>query len=216
MMIRFLCPLLILAGALNDTGYAQPPLESLSDDAMAAVTARDGIAVDLEFRWNASWSGGAVSSIACPTAVQSPFGTPDCRLALQFNDRAGAWLVIKDYFGVLKLNDLLLDARVTPATPSGWCDADCQARAPAGLVTESRPVLALSYGRSGISNDSAYYGDAFFYLNASRITAEFGAQGYLADAISGSTIGLRMADGPDGINGPAQIRFDGQMQIFGY
>lgn len=212
--MNLLKPFCLIAPLLAASPLAA--LEPLADEHMAQVIAREGIAVDLTFRWNAQWNGGAVSRIDCPTSAQAPNGTPDCRLALQFNDRDDTWLVLKDYYGVFQLDNVQLNAATTPAAASGFCDADCQARWPVGVDPDNQPVLQFSYRRDGITADSAYYGDSVFFLNASRVTAEFGPQGYLNDAVSGSALGLRMADGPGGVNGPAQIRFDGQMQIFGY
>lgn len=209
-------PMLFAAIGFVAMPASSPALEPLDDAHMADVVAREGVAMDLTLRWNAQWSGGAVTPINCPTSAQVTNGTPDCRLALQFNDRTDTWLVLKEYYGVIQLNAVQLDAARTPAGPSGLCDTDCQVRWPAGVSPYNKPSLQFSYRRDGIAENSAYYGDSALFLNASRVTAEFGAQGYLDDAVSGSALGLRMADGPNGSNGPAQIRFDGQMQIFGY
>jgi len=191
-------------------------LEPLDDGALAGVSGGEGIAVNVEFLINADRAGSTITPLSCPDGSAHPNGAPDCRLALQFNDRPGTWLVLKNYYGLFSLNRVWLDSEQTPATASGYCDAACQARFPSGFDANNRPVVQLSYDHSALAANAAFYGDGEVFLNVDRISAEFGATGYLLNDVTGSALGLRVADGPGGANGPARLRFDGRMQMYGY
>ena len=184
----------------------------LTDEALSRVQGREGIALNLEVTVNAYLD----QQTDTVTAIPCPAGVPDCRLSLEFNDMDGAWLVLKEYYGAFSLNRVWLDANRTPTTASGLCDAACQARYPGGFDALDRPVVQLSYDHSDIGLAAAYYGDGNLFLNVGRITAEFGASGYLSDSVSGSVLGLRISDSSAPGSASAQMRFDGRMQLYGF
>lgn len=195
-------------------------LTPLSEDAMSRVAGGEGIAMTLELGINASISGNSVTPIACPAQ------TADCRLALQFNDRSGIWVVIKNYYGLIRLKKVWIDAAVTPATPSLYAGNPYLVSGGSPVTALNSPVVQLSYDHSSLTNPlTSFYDDASYYVSMGRISAEFDSPmppaavttpGYLANATPGSVIGLRVADGPNGVNGAAQIRFDGKMQMYGF
>lgn len=187
-------------------------LMPLSDQDLSAVGGGEGIALNVAFTINAflDQDTDTITPIPCPA------GVPDCRLALEFNDMDGAWLVLKDYYGAFSLNRVWLDASRTPSVASGFCDSACQARFPGGFDTNDRPVVQLSYDHSDIGLGAAYFGDGNLFLEVGRITAEFGSNGYLTDNVSGSVLGLRVSDSSAPGTASAQIRFDGRMQLYGF
>ena len=213
-MIRsaIMAPLLFV-GALAGAGGMLP----LDDASMAGVTGREGIGLNMEFLINTDIAGdGSIIHHTCPTfSASAPNGTPDCRIALRFNDRDDSWLVLKNYHGVLRFNKAQLDASRTDSTPSGYCDADCSARFGAGFDPDDRLSFQLTYDHTGVADNTAYYGDFDLYLNL-KMAAEFGATGYLDDNTTGTALGFRAADGPNASNGAAQMRFDGTMKMYGY
>lgn len=186
------------------------PLQVLSDTDMADVSGREGIAMNIGWHINATLSGSTVTKVPCSVP------TTECRLGLSFADRPGIWLVMKDYYGIIALNAVWIDAATSPATNSVHYDAS---RFPVGYSPNNKPMIQLSYDHSSLGASQAYYGDALYYLHAGRVTAEFdsgGTPGYLRNSVTGAPLSLRAADGPNGINGPAQIRFDGKMQMYGF
>jgi hypothetical protein len=195
-------------------------LTALSEDDMSRVTGGEGIAMTLELGINASISGNDVTPIACPAQ------TADCRLALQFNDRSGIWAVIKDYYGLIRLKKVWIDAAVTPGSPSAYAGNPYLISGGSPVTALDSPVVQLSYDHSSLTNPlTSFYDDASLYLNMGRVTAEFDSPmppatlttpGYLANTVPGSVIGIRVADGPNGVNGAAQMRFDGKMQMYGF
>jgi hypothetical protein len=197
-------------------------LEPLADDVLAGVSARESVAINLQFSANADLlPNGQVNHLACPTSAQHPLGTPDCRWGLAFNDLDEAWLVVKGYYMAFRLDRVRLSSDRTGAVASGLCNAACAARfSNNSFNPNDMPVLQLGFDHFGVKPlGEAYYGDAMLYLRAERVMAEFddaGTEGFFLNNVPGAAISIRMADGPNGINGAAQMRLDGRLQIYGY
>lgn len=204
-----LIPALCLLASTSALSQGMTPI---SDEGLAAIDAQEGIALNVDFVVNAylDKDTGIATPIACPA------GVPDCRLALEFNDMDGAWLILKDYYGAFSLNSVWMDANTTQSSASGLCDSDCQARFPGGFNANNRQVVQFSYDHSDIGLGAAFYGDGDLFYEIGRITAEFGSNGYLTDNVTGSTLGVRISDSSDPGNAAAQIRFDGRMQLYGF
>lgn len=216
--------LLILYVPVNVFGADQMAL--MNDEELSGVSARQGIALNFEMLINATLNAaGNVVPDNCPTSALVASGTPDCRFALQFNGIDNAWLVVKEYYGLFKFNEVHVDGVRTQDSASGYCDSACQARFGVGFDPDDRPAIQLSYDHSDLGSNAAFYNDAEIFLNVGKVAAEFNqtdpggniiVPGYLRDETPGSAIGLRMADGINGSGGPAQIRFDGNMMMYGY
>ena len=187
-------------------------LTPMTDASLADISGGEGIALNVAFTVNAYLD----TTTDTVTAINCPPGVPDCRLALEFNDMDGAWLVLKDYYGAFSLNRVWLDAKRTPSVASGYCDSACQNRFPVGFSANDRPVVQLSYDHSDIGLNAAYYDDGNLFYEIGRITAEFGSTAYLTDDISGSVLGVRVSDSSAPGTASAQVRFDGRMQLYGY
>ena len=186
-------------------------MAALSESDMADVSGQEGVAMNLEMAINANVSGASVTPIACPA------NTADCRLALQFNDRTDQWIVMKEYYGLIRLNKVWVDAANTPNAYTIYTNNGAALNPYlAGYDPRNKPVVQLSYDHSSLGAATSFYGDAALFLNVSRMTMEFGSTGYLNNAVTGSALALRIADGPNGVNGAAQIRFDGKMQMSGF
>lgn len=196
-------------------------MEPLSDDSMAGVTGRESVALNFQFNVNSEINAttGAVTHKSCPTAAEHSSGTPDCRWGLAFNDLENTWVVLKGYYLGFRLDRVRLSSERTNNTPSGLCDAACVARF-GGASFNDKPVLQLGFDHFGSKSlAEAYYGDAMLYLRAERVMAEFddgGNEGFMLNNVPGAAVSIRMADGPNGINGAAQMRLDGRLQIYGY
>lgn len=215
--------LLALAG-IGNAGAGE--MAELSETDLSGVAGQAGIAMNVEWAINASASGSTVTPVACPTSAMHANGTPECRIALEFADRAGIWLVMKNYYGLVRLNKVWVDAARTRSTASGYSNAASVARFPVAFNPNNLPAVQLSYDHSALAATTSFYGDAEMFLNVGRLTAEFdcapsgapvvcgtATPGYLRDAVTGTPLSLRVADGA---NGTAQIRFDGKMQMYGF
>lgn len=208
--------IMILAGVSSSALAGD--MQALSEDALSSISGQEGIAMNLEIAINSTVSGNTVTPTACPA------NTADCRLAFQLNDRTNQWIVLKDYYGLIRLNKVWLDAATSDASASAYVYSSASDpvlvavpnRFPSGINFYSQPMVQLSYDHSSLGASTSFYGDAAIYLNASRMTMEFGTTGYLNNAVTGSALALKMADGPNAVNGAAQIRFDGKMQMSGF
>ena len=210
-----------LAVAAFASMTATHALEPLSDDMMADVTGQESVALNFQFKVNSEMNAttGAVTHKSCPTDAEHSLGTPDCRWGLAFNDLEDTWLVLKVYYLGFRLDRVRLSSERTQNTASGLCDTKCAARF-GGASFNDKPVLQLGFDHFGEKSlGEAYYGDAMLYLRAERVMAEFdagGTEGFMLNDVPGAAVSIRMADGPNGINGAAQMRLDGRMQIYGY
>lgn len=232
--------LLLAAGLWPASAVAELPMESLTDEAMEEVSAQQGIALNLEFRINAKADGQPVDSSECPT-VGALTGGASCRVALALPDLAGAWIVLKGFRGLNKLNNIRLDATTFGgnsvyrdlATYMGGYDPNNK---PAIQLTAGNWATALAAGASAYNTylNTGTYQDFTTALSIERLSVEFDSgavPGYLRDAIPGAPLSMRLAHGnglvpdpnnpPDVMfgpytNDPARIRLDGRLQVHGF
>ena len=95
-------------------------LHALDDSDLAGETAQSGIAMDLILQVNADTSGNPLVSMGSCTGLNN-----GCRMAFQFHNRSsggGEWVVWKDFFGVLKMNNVWLDAAQSSSSASPYPD----------------------------------------------------------------------------------------------
>lgn len=115
----------LLLFGLFPASYAD--LIAIQDKELQGITGRAGISVGLELDINSEVSGSFIESDGSGGFAISPFngscgqglsnaafyssGTAgSCRLAIEFANRANEWLVLKDYFGGIRVDNLFLDA----------------------------------------------------------------------------------------------------------
>lgn len=218
-MTRQLAFLLIgLAASLVHAGG----LQALDDQQLAEVVARDGAALDLELRINADANAQPLASLNSCSGIGNP-----CVLALQFDNRlsgGGEWLVLKDFYTVVRLNDLLIDGTETPPSSSPFADPrrflsqdgqTCLTGQGSGGATptctaNSLPALKLGFPDSG----SAFNADIELALNIGRASVQFGPEGFLPSSDNGrSFLGLRINDR---IHDTGQLRVGGSLSVFGF
>lgn len=205
-------------------------MQFLDDAEMGEVTGQAGIAVDLELRINTDESFNPLANL------DHCFGPAnDCRMAFQFHNRnsgGGEWIVWKDFYATLKIDDLWIDAGQTPTTASGFQDDTTSNRFISGttggcLLDSSLPAQNCYQGALGLPMLSLTFNQPLeLFLNLGAVAVEYGEQGYLLDAQS-AALGVRIADtGTDGAfpdNGlsygnihPATIKIGGSMGLYGF
>lgn len=237
MILRMLVSslLLSLAGVVAAGPFA--PGSELSDREMGNVSGGEGIILDVYLRNN-------VTDTFVPSCV-AKVGTPnDCRLALEFADRPGVYLVWKEFYGTLRLKEIRLDAHTFPATNTIYRDdnrfkditlSTCliPGKPLASCNPASTPALKFTYPGTDAQN---VYDDFLTLLNIGRAWLEFDQAspfipGYNRDTTLNSVYALRLGDSsgtnwvpdpdnPPNIklsnNTPAQMRFWGQAYVFGF
>jgi hypothetical protein len=200
------------SGGVFSAGMSTGKMQPLDDASMAAIEGRSGIQLTLRLRNNVSVSG---TPIGCS-------GTPNpCRLGLEFADRSGIWLMLKDYYGSFSINDIRLEGSTLPVVNTGYQDStrflanDLTTCLIPGCDPRGRQALNIFYpGNKG----AGVYNDLTFFANVGRVALEFdngSIPGYQRDAATGSVLGFRAADSA-GLNSPNRARIEGNAYVFGY
>jgi hypothetical protein len=157
-------------------------MTELADEELADVDARTGIAVDLSLRINMQENG---TVLPCPVAGVAT----DCRLALSLSRRDGMWTVVKDFHGLVSLNNVWLDGTNLPAN---WTAQTSNGTVPnpalGGFDPRNKPSVQLSSGawqaaRAGTASalnlylNADMYNELAVYMNIGQISAEFNCGG---------------------------------------
>jgi hypothetical protein len=189
-------------------------MQQLTDDALADVVAQEGVQLTLRLRNNVDTANNPINC----TGILNP-----CRMGIEFSGREGIWLMLKDYYGFLEINDIRLESGMLPSTSTGYQDPD-RFLSLAGdcLITACDPrglrAVRVSYP---FNKGAGEYNDFNIFINIGRVALEFDnasnplEPGYMRDAASGSVLGFRMSDST-ALNAPSRSRFDGTAYVFGF
>ncbi|MGB1221600.1 MAG: hypothetical protein ACPG43_08670 [Alcanivoracaceae bacterium] len=197
-------------------GHAQAfdPAAALTDQELSAVTGREGVVLDIALRNNVAEDG---SVIGCTGTLN------DCRIGLEFADRDGIWLMLKEFYGTFRIRDIRVDIATLPTTQTAYANEErfkstsgsCLLGSLATCVPTGQRAVKYTYpGADGVG----VYDDLFTFINIGRAALEYdsgGTPGYMRDAATGSVFGFRMSDSR-GVNAPAQGRFIGEAYVFGF
>ncbi|MCK0154865.1 hypothetical protein MWU49_14180 [Alcanivorax sp. S6407] len=191
-------------------------LQPLDDQEMAHIAgqAGQGMQLTLMLRNNVDASG---NPIGCTSGGLNP-----CRMGFELSARDGIWLMLKDYYGELQINDLRIDNATLPASNTSHYDAsrflsvegDC-------LIAGCNPTGLLSLRtRYPFHKDVGIYNDLNLFTNIGRVALEYddtvnNIPGYMRDAATGSVLGFRASDS-QALNAPANMRFEGEAYVFGF
>ena len=202
--------LLMFPGAYGDS------LAPLADNEMALIAgqAGEGVQLTLLLRNNVNAQG---NPIGCNNGGLNP-----CRMGVEFSDREGIWLMLKDYYGELQINDLRIDSAPLPTINTPYLDPErFESVAGECLIDNCNPggMLAL---RTYYPFNKAVgaYNDLNLFTNIGRVALEYddtvnAILGYMRDAASGSVLGFRATDSR-ALNAPANMRFEGVSYVFGF
>ncbi|WP_146026893.1 DUF6160 family protein [Alcanivorax sp. MD8A] len=99
---------------------ASADMVAMGDNSLAAVAGQSGISIGIELDINVQdMNGDGVVDLTgnnftpisgCGTGNYDDGSFLTCTLALSFANRANEWLVIKDYYGSMRVDNLFLDA----------------------------------------------------------------------------------------------------------
>lgn len=186
-------------------------LEPMEDEQLANVSGQEGVQLTLRLRNNVAANG---TPIGC-SGLLNP-----CRMGLEFSGREGIWLMLKDYYGVLAINDIRLEGDLLPAVNTGFQDSSrflgtsgtCLI---SGCDPRGNQAVRITYP---FSKAIGQYNDFTLLMNIGRTALEFdngATPGYMRDAATGSVLGFRMADST-ALNAASRARFDGVAYVFGF
>lgn len=207
---------LLLALLLGPLIAQADSLTPLNDDEMAHIAgqAGQGVQLTLMLRNNMDASG---NPIGCTTGGLNP-----CRMGFEFSARDGIWLMLKDYYGELQINDLRIDNATLPGSNTSHFDASrFQSVEGSCLITGCNPAGLLSLRTYyPFHKETGVYNDLNLFTNVGRVALEYddtvnNIPGYMQDAATGSVLGFRATDS-QALNAPANMRFEGEAYVFGF
>jgi len=173
----------------------------LNDSELQSVSGGDAIQLTLRLRNNVGEDNSP--DTACG-------GTPDpCRLGLEFVAREGNWLVLKDFYGSLAIEDVRLEGAFLSNTGSSYRDLSRFEDADGNCLLspcnpDGLPAIQLDYP---FAKGPGEYQDMHTFLNIGRMAVEIDNPG--------SALAFRMSDSGS-TNGDMQMRFDGRAFLYGF
>ncbi|MBZ2187932.1 hypothetical protein K8B33_02380 [Alcanivorax sp. JB21] len=190
----------------------------LDDAQLGQIVGQEGIALDTEFRMNADAEGNPLANLGGCSGIGNP-----CTFSLQFNNR-DEWLVLKDIYGILKINGLFIDAAETPSGSGAYADPrrflsqdgqTCltgQGVGGAAPTCNANEIPALGMRFPG--SPGTFETDIEWHLYIGRATVQTGAEGYLpVNDVNASFLGLQITDK---FQNAARIDIDGRVMMFGF
>lgn len=235
--------LLLAAGLASASG-----LTPLDDDQLSVVTGREGVAMDFVYAMNAYHEDSAGYTAGDPiTDTNHLTGDPlaslencdglmnPCSLGITVNNRPGMWVMLKDLYGIQKINNFWLNGRETQAVSTvGSSVADenrfkdngsCMlpggnSRTPCLPDSPSLPSLAMSYGPAIPGGDDldTFEVDVEWHLYIGRVTVQYddptNGLAYLpANDQPGSFMSYQITDMHQKA---AKFDYDGRVVMFGW
>jgi hypothetical protein len=202
---------LLVVSLLTSAGSVAGALESLGDEALADVSGREGIAVDMDLYLNSNPASGVSNGQPLASLANCSGIGNGCRIALQFNNRlnaGGEWLVLKDVYGSMLIRNLFIDGAFSQLAPSSYADSSrflngagvclpnpAVAAGSCASAVLDKPMLQMSFQSVNAvgGNYTTFEPDLQLHLNIGRVAVEYGATGYNSDA-RGSFMGVLISD----------------------
>jgi hypothetical protein len=229
----FRCLSLVVVSVFAITAHAMQPM---AEEEMGNTLAQDGVSLRLELLINAKPDGSPMNGAA---GEEIDCGAPSdpCRFALQFAGRDNKWLVFKGYSGILRINDIRLDAQAElgdiGSNPAYFNISKFQGIGggcllPGGCTVanlDASPALRVSYpettpGFATGANPALQVSSGFTSLEIgiilSGVSVEFGNEsvGPLANA-NAPFLGFNVGDVASP-TAPSKIAIGGNALIFGF
>lgn len=208
--------LAIVALVLTPLGPMAWAMDPVTDESLDAIHGTGGVQLTLRLRNNISESGAPEANCFG--------GLNPCRMGIEFSGRNGIWLMLKDYYGVLEINDILLDGAELPVANTTYLDESrFRNQQGACLIGSCNPAGTKALRvRYPFSKGQGQYEDMMLFVNIGRTALEFDdiatdpvTPGYMRDNASGSVLGFRMSDSA-GLNSPSRAKFMGDAYVFGF
>lgn len=209
----------------------------LDDIQLSGVTGREGVALDFVYTMNAHYEDGPGYAAGDPLASLndcSGLYNP-CSLGITVNNREGMWVMLKDMYGIQKINNFWLDGMETAnvgtvvgvADESRFMDGgNCVlpgggSRTPCLPGSPSMPALAMQYGPHADSSDGGFdtfETDVEWHLHIGRVTVQYddpvNGLAYLpANDKPGSFMSYQITDMHQTA---AKFDYDGRVVMFGW
>ncbi|MCG8671529.1 MAG: hypothetical protein MI867_19140, partial [Pseudomonadales bacterium] len=205
----FVCFFSLLSLLAVQTPAKASGLIALNDTQLSGVTGQEGVAMDFVYAMNAYYDDSATytpgASITDANHLEGdPLSSLDncdglmnpCSLGITVNNRPGMWVMLKDMYGIQKINNFWLDGRETEdvSTVAGLADMNrfiegeggaAQCVLPGRTVsnclpdTPSLPSLSMRYGPGGSDEYETFEADVEWHLFIGRVAVQY--DGSIAD-----------------------------------
>lgn len=172
---------------------ARADMSPLSADEMDAISGQAGVSFEWDLRINADATG-------TPLALCGGADRTACRIALEWENRTGEWVVFKGFSGRFYWSRFNLDAFTSPAGNSGVGDT-----ARFSVLPYSKPHLLVTFPEPL----------EIYNFQMAKVAIEYGATAYAADPTDLNTF-LGMAISNSVAGQPGTMTFEGQMTVWGY
>ena len=209
LLMRSLTLMLMLMLVVTNAWSMQP----LSNNELAAVIGQEGVIFDLSLANNVDENN---EPIGC-TGLLNP-----CRFGLEFADREGIWLMLKEYYGTLELTGMNVVVGFLPDSYTGFQDPNQFHDTDGECLIDScdpreMPALLVRYPEN---KGVGVYEDMKIFFNIGRASLEYddpvtSTPGYHRDVATGSFLGYRISDS-SGPNESARARFRGTAYVYGF
>lgn len=222
---------LVLGALLLATMSPAVAMQPMADAEMSAVTGQEGVSIALELRLNTDTNGSPLN--ADLTDCGGPlagFANSECRYALEFEGRADKWLLFRGVYGLLKINDIRLDAgtlsqaghaaALFDATKFQDDSGTCLLSSCTDATVQNLPSLRFEYPTATPSYDplasprgiSSGYDSLEIGLTIKETLIVFGTDAFTSTA-PGSFLGLSIADNNAARAG---IAISGRSFVYGF
>ena len=193
-------------------------LEPMADGDLSRTTGQEGIAMFAELRINADTNGNPLTGSGMLAANSTAFtncgsltnfSSTGCRMALKFanrNDNGGEWLVLKNFYGTVKIPLMYIGSAYTPASPTPYQNLD-RFKDENGV-----PLLASPHGIAALQIEFPQDIE-LWNVTIGGMSVEYGATGYLNNT-NASFGGVKISNSVP--NTPALISAQGKMTIYGF
>jgi len=208
----FFVALVMLSFGFYPNKVTADAMVPLNDNELQSVIGGDAIQLTLRLRNNVGEDN--TPDMACG-------GIPDpCRLGLEFVAREGNWLVLKDFYGSLAIEDVRLEGAFLSNSGSSYRDLSRFEDADGYCLLspcnpDGLPAIQLDYP---FAKGPGEYQDMHTFLNIGRMAVEVDdgpTPGFMLDNNPGSALAFRMSDSGS-TNGDMQMRFDGRAFLYGF
>ena len=207
-------------------------LTALGDSELSQIAGREGVALDFTYAMNAyetdrdgHEAGDPLASLANCSDLQNP-----CSLGITVSNRDGLWVMLKDLYGIQKINNFWIDGRETKdvsynpalADTSRFDDgAGCVLPGDSGAACTASarqlPALAMSYGPASGDGYATFETDVEWHLHIGRVSVQYddaGGAAYLpANDKPGSFMSYQITDMHQKM---AKFDYDGAVIMYGW
>lgn len=192
-LLNLPCQSLVAATFLLSATAARADLSPLSADEMGAVSGQEGVSFEWDLRINADATGA-------PLAICTGADRTACRIALEYENRSGEWVVFKGFSGRFYWSRFNLDAFTAPASGTGVGDMSRFSVQP-----YSKPHLSITFPEPL----------EIYNFQMAKVAIEYGATGYAEDPGDTRTF-MGLAIGNSVAGQPGTMTFEGQMTVWGF